>query len=342
MADIPAEFPEIFGAADQTCLVTGTDAPPSLRARALALFPEGKKPRTYFWLPPSEKAKTLEESGKLASFLFKHGLSRNSLIIAAGGGAVTDLAGFTASVYMRGIKWISVPTTFLAQIDAGLGGKTAVNLGSAKNIIGAFHQPELAVCDTAFLDSLPHSELRSGGGELAKYAMIGPASLRRAVEKNLSGTLAGDKAALTACVSACAAYKLKVAAADERDETGRRETLNFGHTAGHAFESLSGGRLPHGEAVARGIRFALILSAEKGLLGRADLKYLDGLVDALRLPPAASVRKDFRKFLALISRDKKARGASNRFILLKGPGRPVPAEDINPAPLKKAFEGALK
>ena len=133
-----------------------------------------------------------------------------------------------------------------------------------------------------------------------------------------------------------------MAAADERDETGRRETLNFGHTAGHAFESLSGGRLPHGEAVARGIRFALILSAEKGLLGRADLKYLDGLVDALRLPPAASVRKDFRKFLALISRDKKARGASNRFILLKGPGRPVPAEDINPAPLKKAFEGALK
>jgi 3-dehydroquinate synthetase len=342
LADIPSDFPALFKPADKICLVTGTDAPPSLRARALALFPEGGVPHSYFWLPPSEKAKTLEQAGKLCSFLFEKGFSRSSLIIACGGGAVTDLAGFAASIYMRGINWISVPTTFLAQIDAGLGGKTAVNLGGAKNIAGTFHQPALAVCDTAFLDSLPHAELRSGGGELVKYAMIGPGTLRRAIEGHLSKTLAGDKSALTACVSACAAYKLKLVAKDERDENGSREALNFGHTAGHAFEAMSGGRLPHGEAVARGLRFALIASREAGLLGREAFAGLDSLLGALRLPPAASVRRDFRRFLSLVSRDKKARGAGNRFLLIKAPGRLHAAENLKPALLKKAFEGALK
>ena len=341
LANIPAEFPALFGAADKICLVTGSDAPPSLRARALALFPEGKSPHAYFWLPPSESAKTLEQAGRLCSFLFDRGFSRNSLVIAAGGGAVTDLAGFAASIYMRGIAWVSVPTTFLAQIDAGLGGKTAVNLAGAKNIAGTFHQPALAVCDTAFLDSLPHAELRSGAGELVKYAMIGPAALAAVIKKNLSKTLAGDKSALTGCVSACAAYKLKLVATDERDERGVREALNFGHTAGHAFEAMSGGKLPHGDAVARGIRFALIASRETGILKRADFLKLDALVEALRLKPAA-VRRDFRHFLSLVSRDKKARGADNRFVLAAGPGRLCPAENLDAPLLKKAFEGALK
>jgi 3-dehydroquinate synthase len=341
MDNIPAQFQDFFKAVDKVCLVTGSDAPPSLRARALVLFPEGAARHFYFWLPPSEKAKTLDQAGALCSFLFEHGFSRDSLLIAAGGGAVTDLAGFAASVYMRGINWVSVPTTFLAQIDAGLGGKTAVNHSAAKNIIGTFHQPALAVCDTAFLDSLPHAELRAGAGELVKYAMIGPGELFKTVKKNLSKALAGDKSALTACVSACAAYKLKLVARDERDERGVREALNFGHTAGHAFEAMSGGRLPHGEAVARGIRFALIASRDTGILKRADFKKLNALVDALRLPPA-SVRRDFRHFLSLVSRDKKSRGAANRFVLIAGPGRLCPAEDLDTPLLKKAFEGALK
>lgn len=341
MENIPAAFPALFAAADKVCLVTASDAPPSLRARALALFPEGAAPHAYYWLPPSEQAKTLQQAGDLCAFLFERGFSRSSLIVAAGGGAVTDLAGFAASVYMRGINWISVPTTFLAQIDAGLGGKTAVNHGGAKNIVGTFHQPALAVCDTAFLDSLPHAELRSGAGELVKYAMIGPAALAADIRRNLSKTLAGDKSALTACVSACAAYKLKLVAKDERDERGVREALNFGHTAGHAFEALAKGRLPHGEAVARGIRFALIASRETGILSKADFQKLDALVDALRLKPA-QLRRDFRAFLSLVSRDKKARGAANRFILIAGPGRLAPAENLDVPLLKKAFEGALK
>lgn len=335
------EFPAIFAGVDKVCLVTGSDAPASLRARATALFPEGAQPHSYFWLPPSEKAKTLNEAAKLCTFLFSRGFSRNSIIVAAGGGTVTDLAGFAASIYMRGIKWVSVPTSFLGQIDAGLGGKTAVNLGGAKNMLGTFYQPALSVCDTAFLDSLPHAELRSGAGELVKYAMIGPAGLRRTITKNLSHALSGDKSALTSCVAACAEFKLAVVAGDERDERGMRETLNFGHTAGHAFEAMAEGRLPHGEAVARGMRFALILSRDAGLLKPADLKKLDALVDALRLPPA-KVRADFRRFLALVSMDKKARGAGNRFILLKAPGKTAAARDIKDSLLKKAFEGALK
>jgi 3-dehydroquinate synthetase len=172
--------------------------------------------------------------------------------------------------------------------------------------------------------------------------MIGPGPLRRTVQTHLSKTLAGDKSALTACVSACAAYKLKLVAKDERDESGAREALNFGHTAGHAFEAMSGGRLPHGEAVARGIRFALIASREAGLLGREAFAGLNSLVDALRLPPASAVRRDLRTFLGLVSRDKKARGAGNRFLLIKAPGRLRTAENLAPALMKKAFEGALK
>ncbi|MBI5743226.1 MAG: 3-dehydroquinate synthase [Elusimicrobia bacterium] len=342
MDNIPAQFQALFSGADKICLVTGSDAPPSLRARALRLFPEGRTSQFYFWLPPSEKAKTLEEAGRLCAFLFDHGFSRNSLIVAAGGGAVTDLAGFAASIYMRGVNWVSVPTTFLGQIDAGLGGKTAVNLGGAKNIAGTFHQPALAVCDTAFLDSLPHAELRSGAGELVKYAMIGPAALRATLLKHLPKAVSGDKTALTACVSACAEYKLKLVAKDERDETGLREVLNFGHTAGHALEALAGGRLPHGEAVARGIRAALVISRETRCLDAANFKKLYAMLDSLRLPPARHVRRDLARFTALVSKDKKARGAGNRFILLEGPGRPFPAENIKPALLKKAFAEALK
>ncbi|PIU18017.1 MAG: 3-dehydroquinate synthase [Elusimicrobia bacterium CG08_land_8_20_14_0_20_59_10] len=342
MSDMPSQFPALFSGADKLCLVTDGAAPRSLKARAAALFPPGKAEYFTFALPASEKAKTPDQAWKLCSFLFLKGFSRDSLLIAAGGGAVTDLTGFAASVYMRGINWISAPTTFLAQIDAGLGGKTAVNLRGAKNVVGTFHQPALAVCDTAFLDSLPHAELRSGAGELVKYAMIGPGPLRRAVEKNLSKALAGDESALTTCTAACAAYKIKLVAKDERDETGLRERLNLGHTAGHAFEALAGGRMPHGEAVARGLRFALILSARTGRLPGPAFKKLDALITALRLPSPPELGRDFRKFLALVSMDKKARGAHNRFLLVNAPGRLEAAENVKMALLKKAFDGALK
>ncbi len=342
MSGIPALFPALFAAADKICLVTDGGAPKSLKARALALFPPGRTGHYFYELPPSEKAKTLEQAGKLCAFLFTKGFSRNSLLIAAGGGAATDLTGFAASIYMRGIRWISVPTTFLAQIDAGLGGKTAVNLSGAKNIAGTFHQPALVVCDTAFLDSLPHAELRAGAGELAKYAMIGPGRLRRTIERDLAKTLAGDRAALTACVTACAAFKLRTTARDERDETGLREALNFGHTAGHAFEAMAAGRLAHGAAVARGLRFALLVSARTGRLAAGAFDKLNALITALRLPPPPAIRWNFGKFMALVSKDKKARGAENRFILITAPGRLAAAENIKPAVLKQAFHGALK
>lgn len=342
MADIPALFPALFSAVDKTCFITESAAPKSLKVRAAALFPQGRIKHYFLELPRSESAKTLEQAGRLCAFLLARGFSRNSLLIAVGGGATTDLAGFAASIYMRGINWISVPTTFLAQTDAGLGGKTAVNLGGAKNIAGTFHQPALTVCDTAFLDSLPHAELRSGAGELVKYAMIGPAGLRRIIERNLEHTLAGDKAALTACVTACAAFKLRVTARDERDETGLRETLNFGHTAGHAFEAMAAGKLAHGTAVARGILFALLVSSLTGLLSPEIFRKLRSLITALHLPPPPAIRRDFSKFLNLIAKDKKARGAANRFILIKAPGQLAAAENIKTVTLRKAFEGALQ
>lgn len=341
MRDIPSRYPRLFAEADRIGFVMESAAPERLKGRVRTLFPARKAAAHLFQLPRSERAKTLEQAGRLCASLYRKGFSRRSLLIAAGGGAVTDLAGFAASLFMRGIQWVSVPTTFLAQIDAGLGGKTAVNGCGAKNVIGAFHQPALAVCDTAFLDSLPSAELRSGAGELVKYAMIGPAALRRTVRTRLAGALAADPSALAACVRVCAVYKLGLVAEDERDETGVRERLNLGHTAGHAFEALSGGGMPHGEAVARGLRCALILSALTGRLSAPAFKELDGLVCALGLPPPAGLRRDFKGFLERVSRDKKARGASNRFILLRAPGRLEAVEGLGPALLKKAFEGAL-
>ena len=340
MPDISAES-AAFSDADKICLVTESGSQKIIKDRALKLFPAGVRTVLYE-VPQSENAKTPEEAVKLCSFLFSKGFSRKSLIIAAGGGTVTDLSGFAASIYMRGIRWISVPTSFLGQIDAGIGGKTAVNLDEGKNVIGTFHQPELTVCDTAFLDSLPHSELRAGAGELAKYAMITPRALRVKLLQALPQALIGDTAALNSCVTLCAGYKLKLVSADEKDEKGIREPLNLGHTAGHAFEAMSGGKMHHGEAVARGLKFIINLSQLCGALKQEEAVRLNAVIDILHLPEMPKGQWQFDKFTSLISRDKKARGAGNRFILLRGAGKTETAVNVKENLLLKAFEATVK
>ena len=342
LKDLPAVFEGIFEAADRVCVVTEASAAGKIKKNLERLLGPARKNFFYYSLQGAGNKKTAAELEKLCLFLLRNNFSRKSLIIAAGGGSVTDLAGFAASIYMRGINWISVPTTFLGQIDAGLGGKTGINLGGLKNILGSFHQPALAVCDISLLESLPRKELLSGAGELLKYAFIGGELLRETVTANLKAALRGNKTALFKCVKACAEFKMFTVAKDEKDENGKRELLNFGHTAAHAFETLSKGRLPHGEAVAHGLRFALIVSKETGLLKENDFNKLNSLINGLGLKRLNAACGDFRKFLALISKDKKSRGLANRFVLIRAPGLMETKENISPEILKLALEQTLK
>ncbi|MCX5785505.1 MAG: 3-dehydroquinate synthase [Elusimicrobia bacterium] len=340
--DLPGIFSGLFDEADRVCVVTEALAGEKIKKNLERLLGPGREQFFYYGLAARDGGKTIAELEKLCLFLLQNNFSRKSLIIAVGGGSVTDLAGFAASIYMRGINWVSVPTTFLGQIDAGLGGKTAVNFGGVKNVLGSFHQPGLTVCDTAFLDSLPRKELLSGAGELLKYAFIGEPPLRETVLTNLDAALKGDRRALFKCVKACAEFKMFVVSKDEKDEDGRREILNFGHTAAHAFEALSKGELPHGEAVAHGLRFALIVSKETGLLPEKEFNKLNSLISGIGLPHPCRACGNFQQFLALVSKDKKARGLANRFLLIKAPGLIEAVENIKPVILKIALERTLR
>lgn len=331
---ISALLPDILGRADRIALVADPAAAKSPVLRRL-LGPE-LTARTARFSLPAGREKTLPSVTALCSALFKAGFSRQSVIVAAGGGSVTDAAGFAASVYMRGINWVSVPTTFLGQIDAGIGGKTAVDLLGTKNIVGAFHQPALTVCDTAFLSTLKPSVRRAAAGELIKYALIGPGDLRLSVMRSFDGAMAGRPDDLLACVRACAEYKAGLCAADEREETGLRETLNFGHTAGHAFEVLSRGRLTHGEAVLWGMIYALKVSEKMGVSDKTPgARKVAGMIDPLPLPAACRRKNDF---LRLVRADKKRGGRDNRFLLLRRPGDVEPSDNIPEKILAAALE----
>ncbi|MDQ7772746.1 MAG: 3-dehydroquinate synthase family protein [Elusimicrobiales bacterium] len=334
VGDISVLLPEVLGRADHIALVTDRSAAGSPALKKMlgpSLAPKARR----FSLPAGRE-KTPAAVTKLCSDLFKAGFSRQSVLIAAGGGAVTDAAGFAASLYMRGINWVSVPTTLLGQIDAGIGGKTAVDFLGTKNIIGSFHQPALTVCDTAFLSTLRPAVRRAAAGELIKYALIGPGDLRLSIMRSFDGAMAGRPGDLLACVRACAEYKAGVCAADEREETGLRETLNFGHTAGHAFEILSGGRLPHGEAVLWGLRYALKVSEKMKVLDNTPGAWKTaGMIDPLPLPAACRRPK---AFLKLVRADKKRGGRDNRFLLLRSPGDVEPADNIPERVLLAALE----
>ena len=329
--------PELFTGAGRICLVTDRACLKTLKKRFKKMLGQRWTGTDIFVMPAERPAKTFRTLEELLSFMFRRGCSRNSVIIAAGGGSVTDLAGLAASLYMRGIRWISVPTTLLGQIDAGLGGKTAVDLNGVKNMAGAFYQPALTVCDTAFLQTLDPGELRAGAGELIKYALIGPAALRRSVVKNITGALKGDTAALRELVCACADFKLSLTARDERDETGIRERLNLGHTAGHAFEAVSKGRLAHGVAVLWGLRYAYLLSARLKVLKPGYQKTVRDILWETEAVPLAAGCFNFRAFHELICYDKKAGADKNRFLLITRPGRITAVNNIAPDILKETL-----
>ena len=278
-------------------------------------------------LPDGEQHKNWTSLNRIFDHLLEHGCDRRTVLFALGGGVVGDMAGFAAATYMRGVPFVQVPTTLLAQVDSSVGGKTAINHPLGKNMIGAFYQPARVICDLATLDTLPERELRAGLAEVIKYGPIADDGFLGWLERNLDALLARDGAALAHAVRRCCEIKAQVVGQDER-ESGLRAILNFGHTFGHAIESGMGyGLWLHGEAVACGMVLAVALSAELGLVPAAYAERLHRLIARAGLPVQAP-EMDMARWFELMRVDKKAQDGEIRFIVIDAPGHAA----VRPAP----------
>lgn len=287
-----------------------------------------KQVRTLI-LPPGEQEKNLARFGELIAALAELGASRDACVIALGGGVVGDLAGFAAACWMRGVRFVQLPTTLLAMVDSSVGGKTAVDLPQGKNLVGAFHQPATVIADTDALATLPGRELRAGLAEVVKYGAIADAGFFAWLEEHAEALLTRDPEALTEAITRSCAHKAAIVARDETEQ-GERALLNFGHTFGHAVETEQGyGGLLHGEAVAAGMVLAARLSARLGRAAEADAERLRALLARFDLPTALPAGLDPERLLARMRLDKKAVSGALRLVLWRGLGH---AELVAEAP----------
>ncbi len=271
-------------------------------------------------LPEGEQHKDWATLNLIFDHLLAQGCDRKTVLFALGGGVVGDMTGFAAATYMRGVPFVQVPTTLLAQVDSSVGGKTAINHPRGKNMIGAFYQPARVVCDLDTLDTLPPRELAAGLAEVIKYGPIADMAFFGWIESNLGALLARNREALLHAVQRSCEIKAWVVGQDER-ESGLRAILNFGHTFGHAIETgLGYGQWLHGEAVACGMVLAADLSVELGLVPPAFAQRLARVIAAAGLPVTAPAMAGER-WLELMRVDKKAEGGETRFVLIESPGR---------------------
>jgi 3-dehydroquinate synthase len=283
-------------------------------------------------VPDGETHKTWATAHDVLSRLLEQRAERATTLLALGGGVIGDLTGFAAAIYQRGVPFVQIPTTLLAQVDSSVGGKTGVNHALGKNMIGAFHQPRSVLIDTDCLATLPARELAAGLAEVIKYGAIRDRAFFDWLEANVERLLRRDADALAHAIAESCRIKAEIVAADER-ETGERALLNFGHTFGHAIEAGMGyGEWLHGEAVAAGMAMAAELSARMGLLVEADVARLRSLLARAQLP-VAGAPLGAERYLALMGRDKKVAGGSIRFVLLRALGdsfvtAAVPAADV--------------
>jgi 3-dehydroquinate synthase len=289
-------------------------------------------------VPPGEGSKSFASFERVCDALIAAKIERNDLIVAFGGGVVGDLAGYAAASVRRGLDFVQVPTTLLAQVDSSVGGKTGINSRHGKNLVGAFHQPILVLADTALLDTLPQRDFRAGYAELAKFGLLGDAGFFAWLEANWQDAFAGGPAREHAIAIACRG-KAAIVARDER-ETGERALLNLGHTFGHAFEAAAGfsDKLLHGEAISLGIVCAFEFSTRLGLLSTNDAGRVAHHLAAVGLPthlrdvPALSTNAD--ALMELIAQDKKVKRGKLTFILVRGIGNAFVAPDIDPAQVR--------
>jgi 3-dehydroquinate synthase len=290
---------------------------------AKSLIAAGFSPVTIT-VPAGETAKSLAIVQRCYEQLAAHRLERKSFIVALGGGVVGDLAGFIAATYLRGLAFVQVPTTLLAQVDSSVGGKVGVNLKAGKNLVGAFYQPRVVLCDLAALQTLPARELRAGMAEVIKYGIIYDAALFRLLEKSMPSLLKLDRAKLGPVVARCCAIKAAVVGQDET-ERGLRAILNFGHTIGHAIEAISGyGKYLHGEAIAIGQVAAARLSSQLTGLPAEHYRRIRELFVQTGLPVSIHLNsRQFDRLLGTMRLDKKVSGGDIKFVLAKRIGQVV-------------------
>lgn len=314
--------------AHQVLIVTNEIVAPHYLERLQATLPARAQSLV---LPDGEAHKNLETFATIIDRLIEQGFHRDACIVALGGGVVGDVAGFAAASYQRGIGFVQVPTTLLAQVDSSVGGKTAINHRAAKNMVGAFYQPSAVLADITTLRTLPARELAAGLAEVIKYGLIVDADFFAWLEDNIEQLIALDTQALTRAIRRCCEIKANIVAEDELEQ-GRRALLNLGHTFGHALEAIGGyGHWLHGEAVAIGTSMAGHLSTELGMLPAQESERIDRLLARANLPTNAP-QLDVETLLAKMQLDKKADRGGLNLILLERIGqavrRPAPSVDL--------------
>lgn len=289
-------------------------------------------------IPDTEKSKSIEMVYSVIQAITDYDKKRKVFIIAFGGGVIGDLAGFVASIYKRGIPYIQIPTTLLAQVDSAIGGKTAVDLVEAKNLVGAFYQPRLVFSDTAILGSLDLRQVRSGLAEVIKYAIIKDEQLFVYLERNYKNILALKQPDLELIVWRCSKIKAKIVEQDEKEEKGIRTILNFGHTIGHALEAATNFKgYNHGEAIALGMLVACQISQGLRLINDKILKRIEKLLEVVGLPTKIE-KVTLQDIIKAHYYDKKFIGSKNRFVLIKDIGKTKVVENVPLEIIRKAIK----
>ncbi|MFN0046724.1 MAG: 3-dehydroquinate synthase [Sphingorhabdus sp.] len=303
---------------------------PGIRTR----FSQSDISAELFILPAGESGKSWAELEKLTDWLLEHHVERSDHIIALGGGVVGDITGFAAHIVKRGCSFIQIPTTLLAQVDSSVGGKTAINSKSGKNLVGAFHQPSIVLIDPDVLESLPRRQLAAGFAEVVKYGLIDDPDFFDWCETNLDAFFAGDASARHYAIEHSVAAKARNVAADEKELSGTRALLNLGHTFGHALEADTGfsDRLFHGEAVAAGMVLAFRYSSQIGLCDEGDANRAANLLHKAGLPVTladAGISADGKALVDYMMHDKKMAGGKLPFLLARGIGKTFLSKDVD-------------
>ena len=334
-SDLLGELPALVGAATHV-LVVHADSLRTVASRAGEVLSAAGYEVTLAAVPAGEAAKTADAAAGLWSLLGRTGFTRSDVIVTVGGGATTDLGGFVAATWLRGVRVVHVPTTLLGMVDAAVGGKTAIDTPEGKNLVGAFHPPAGVLCDLSLLRTLPHEEMVSGLAEVVKTGFIADTRILELVESDPEAATDPEGAMLPELVERSVRVKARVVTDDLR-EAGGREILNYGHTLGHAIEKVERYAWRHGDAVAIGMVYAAELASCVGRLG-VDVVARHREVLTLVGLPTTYVADRWPVLLDAMRVDKKARGSRLRFVVLDGVGRPGLLEGPDDALLEAAYE----
>jgi 3-dehydroquinate synthase len=338
LLDRADELVRPLGFGNAGVIITDSNVGALYATRLQAALARGGIQTVVLTVPAGESSKAFRQVERLIKRFPQLKLDRHSVVFALGGGVVGDLAGFVSAIYLRGLQYVQVPTSLLAQVDSSVGGKTGVNLPQGKNLVGAFHQPSLVLADTATLKTLPERELRAGFAEVLKHGAIYDARFFGWLEKNHRKVLKLDPLAVAHAVKRCCEIKADVVSQDER-ESGLRAILNFGHTIGHAMEALVDYEgLLHGEAISMGMCCAAWLSVRHAGLKKADAKRIEKLIGNSGLPTRIGNSIDLVQLGRAMRLDKKARAGKMRFVLLSRLGKAVVSDAVTDTDIEEAVD----